>query len=212
MPRVMLVDPYVMTKEGIKRVLSHSREFEICLDVNTKEECLVMLQKSKPDLIIMESNLRKMDAKEFIREIKAKNKEVKILVYSYNDSIDQVLKMLECGVNGYLSKICTIDEFLKGINMILKQGRYIQDSISVKMKMQNNRKGSERNKASFLTKREMEVLVLVTKGHLNKEIATTLNITERTVKNHLFSIFRKLEVSDRTQAAVFALKNNLVKS
>ena len=190
MARVLIIDPHPVTKEGIKKVILQHTNLEICPDVTTHDESMLSLQKNKPDLIIMEMILKRTDAGEFIREIR---------------------RLIDCGANGYLSKYSSAEDFIKGISHILKQKKYIQEPFSTKVRFDMALQKNEREKLNSLTKREMDILTLVSEGLLNKEIANDLNITERTVKNHLSSIFKKIEVSDRTQAAVFAIKNHLVK-
>ena len=103
-----------------------------------------------------------------------------------------------------------VEELYKGLSEIMSKGSYVQESIRKKMYINNQKDKDEKYKINSLTKRELEVLIQVANGMFNKEIATTLNISERTVKNHLSNIFKKIEVSDRTQAAVFAIKNSIV--
>lgn len=211
MIKVLIIDPYPVTKEGIKKVISQHTNFEICPDVTTREESMLSLQKYKPDLIIMEINLRKTEVKEFIRNIRNMNKSVKIALYSFYDNENIISQLLDAGANGYISKYSSVEDFIKGISQILKQKRYIQEPFSSRVRFDAVQKKNERVKLNSLTKREMDILLLVSQGLSNKEIAITLNITERTVKNHMSNIFKKIEVVDRTQAAVYAIKNDLVR-
>ena len=211
MARVLIIDPHPVTKEGIKKVILQHTNLEICPDVTTHDESMLSLQKNKPDLIIMEMILKRTDAGEFIREIRSVNKNVKIALFSSCDNAKDISRLIDCGANGYLSKYSSAEDFIKGISHILKQKKYIQEPFSTKVRFDMALQKNEREKLNSLTKREMDILTLVSEGLLNKEIANDLNITERTVKNHLSSIFKKIEVSDRTQAAVFAIKNHVVK-
>ena len=210
MARILMIDPYPITKEGMKRVITQHTNYEICPDSSIKDEIMSNIQRYLPDLVIMEMNLKKANAKDYIKEIKSISRNTRILIYSYQEDEKMIAGLLDSGASGYLNKSCSIEEFLKGINQILRQKKYIQDSMSSKIRMEVLQQKNEKQKVNMLTKRETDILILVANGFLNKEIANYLNITERTVKNHLSNIFKKIEVADRTQAAVFAIKSKIV--
>ena len=117
---------------------------------------------------------------------------------------------MENGANGYLIKDVDSSELFDAVYSVVRGERYIQKNIESKFNSYKELLNSDRNKIVQLTTRELEVLKKLTVGMLNKEIATNLNISERTVKNHIFSIFKKIEVTDRTQAAIFSIRNKLV--
>ena len=135
----------------------------------------------------------------------------KILVVALTDNLqDAISIVLNENINGIFLMDFKVEELYKGLSEIMSKGSYVQESIRKKMYINNQKDKDEKYKINSLTKRELEVLIQVANGMFNKEIATTLNISERTVKNHLSNIFKKIEVSDRTQAAVFAIKNSIV--
>ncbi len=208
--KVLIADPYPITREGLKKVIGQYTDLEICCEASNKEEFLTGIYKYKPDIVILESARRKSETMELVKEVHNKAKNAKLLIYSANDVPETVMQYMELGVNGYLCKNCSVEEFIRGLNQMMKQGHYIQESIANRLKNGNSRKNTNKSKISLLTKRELEILILVSNGMLNKEIANKLCISERTVKNHLSSIFKKIEVSDRTQAAIFSIKNGVI--
>ena len=121
------------------------------------------------------------------------------------------MKAIDKGADGYVLKESELTELVKAILAVTRGECYIQSNLIPALKNKLVSANSDKDKIISLTKRELEVLVQVANGRFNKEIANILDISERTVKNHISNIFRKIDVVDRTQAAVFAIKNNLVK-
>ena len=121
------------------------------------------------------------------------------------------MNAVDIGVDGYILKDSEFVELKRAINAVLEGENYIQPSLIPALNSQLVNRDIEKDKIALLTSRELEVLAQVANGMFNKEIATNLNISERTVKNHISNIFKKIDVSDRTQAAVFAIKNNIIK-
>ena len=148
---------------------------------------------------------------ELIPEIKKINKKIKILLLTVHKEIEYLIEALDKGVNGYILKDSPSSELIKAINIIYNNEEYIQPELIPFLNSALINIDEDKIKVKSLTKRELEVLIFVAKGNFNKDIAISLNISERTVKNHISNIFRKIDVEDRTQAAVFAIKNNLIK-
>ena len=133
------------------------------------------------------------------------------MVLTVHNEVEYLLKAVDIGVDGYIMKDAEFAELKNAINCIMQGETYIQPSLVPALNNRLVSRDIDKEKINSLTKRELEVLIEVANGMFNKEIATSLNISERTVKNHISNIFKKIDVSDRTQAAVFAIKNNLIK-
>ena len=127
-----------------------------------------------------------------------------------HNEVEYLLKAIDIGVDGYILKDSESAELKKAINYVYNGESYIQSSLIPSLNSRLVNRDMDKEKIESLTKRELEVLIQVANGMFNKEIAVILSISERTVKNHISNIFKKIEVSDRTQAAVFAIKNNLI--
>ena len=128
-----------------------------------------------------------------------------------HESIEYLLKAVELGADGYIMKDSESAELKKAISVIMNGESYIQPNLIPALNNRLVARDMDKDKIESLTSRELEVLIQVANGMFNKEIATSLNISERTVKNHISNIFKKIGVFDRTQAAVFAIKNDLIK-
>lgn len=148
---------------------------------------------------------------EVLEEIKNNDINVKVLILTVHNEVEYLLKAVDIGVDGYILKDSESAELKKAIFSIYNGESYIQASLIPSLNYRLANRDLDKEKIDSLTKRELEVLIQVANGMFNKEIAIILNISERTVKNHISNIFKKIEVNDRTQAAVFAIKNNLIK-
>ena len=167
--------------------------------------------RNRPDLILLDINMPDMNGIEVLKELKKQNKNIKILMLTVHSEVEYLIKAIDIGANGYILKDSGSLELKQAINVIMTDGSYIQPSLLPALNSRLINRDIDKEKLESLTKREIEILIQVAGGMFNKEIANNLDISERTVKNHISNIFKKIDVSDRTQAAVFAIKNNVVK-
>lgn len=209
--RVMLADDHVMMREGIRQLLEFDGSIEVVAEANDGEECIEKLLDVKPQILLLDINMSKKNGIEVLKEIKNKKIDVKVLILTVHDSVEYLLKAVELGVDGYIMKDSESAELKKAINVIMSGESYIQPKLVPALNNRLVARDIDKDKIDSLTSRELEVLIQVANGMFNKEIATSLNISERTVKNHISNIFKKIGVFDRTQAAVFAIKNDLIK-
>lgn len=206
----MIADDHVMIREGIKQLLEFDGDIEIIAEANNGEECIQLLESFIPDVLLLDINMPGKNGIETLKEIKNKKMPVKILILTVHNEVDYLIKAIDIGIDGYLLKNSNSAELKKAIELVMQGDVYIQPDLIPALNSKLIIKNNNREKIESLTKRELEVLIFLASGMFNKEIAEKMNISERTVKNHVFSIFKKIDVSDRTQAAVFAIKNNLI--
>lgn len=209
--KIMLVDDHVLIREGIKQLLEFDGTMKIIEQAGDGEECLEKLKKVKPDILLLDINMPNVNGIETLEEIKKRNLPVKVLMLTVHSEIEYLIKAVDIGADGYILKDSGSEELKKAIHSILDGESYIQSSLIPALNSRLVNRDIDKEKIASLTKRECEILIQIASGRFNKEIATTLDITERTVKNHISSIFKKIDVSDRTQAAVFAIRNNMVR-
>lgn len=208
---VMLVDDHSMIREGLKQLLEFDGTIKVVGEASNGMECLKKIYVCNPDVLLLDINMPKMNGIEVLKKMKADNSQIKVLILTVHNEMDYLMKAVDIGVDGYILKDSESSELKKAI-MAVKDGKnYIQPSLIPALNSHLVNRDSDKDMISSLTNRELEVLVQVANGMFNKEIATNLNISERTVKNHISNIFKKIDVSDRTQAAVFAIKNNIIK-
>lgn len=209
--KVMLADDHILMREGIRQLLEFDGSISVIAEASDGEECIDKLLKSNPDVLLLDINMPKKNGIEVLQEIKSRNINVKVLILTVHNETEYLLKAVDIGVDGYILKDSESAELKRAINAVLNGESYIQPSLIPALNNRLIARDVDKDKIESLTKRELEVLIQVANGMFNKEIATSLDISERTVKNHISNIFKKIDVSDRTQAAVFAIKNDLIK-
>lgn len=209
--KVMLADDHVLMREGIRQLLEFDGSIEVIGEANDGIECLKKLPEINPQVLLLDINMPKLNGIKVLKEIRQKKLDVKVLVLTVHDEIEYLLEAIDIGVDGYIMKDSESAELKKAIDIIVNGDTYIQPKLIPALNSRLIARDDDRSKIDSLTSRELEVLVQVANGMFNKEIALSLNISERTVKNHVSNIFKKINVSDRTQAAVFAIKNDLIK-
>lgn len=209
--KVMLVDDHALIREGIKQLLEFDGSIDVIEQASDGAECLEKLQHVQPDILLLDINMPNVNGIEVLEEIKKKNIPVKVLMLTVHSEAEYLVQAVDIGANGYILKDSGSEELKKAIQSVMDGDSYIQPSLIPSLNSRLVNRDIDKEKIAALTKREMEILTQIASGMFNKEIAMNLNISERTVKNHISNIFKKIDVSDRTQAAVFAIRNNIVK-
>lgn len=208
--KVILADDHTLMREGIKHLLEFDGSIEVIQEANDGIECLSILEHTIPDILLLDINMPNMNGIQVLEEIRNKNIKVKVLILTVHNEVEYLLKTVDIGIEGYILKDSGSFELKKAIMAIVNNENYIQPSLIPALNSRLVNRDIAKEKLDMLTKREIEILSEVANGMFNKEIAINLNISERTVKNHISNIFKKIDVSDRTQAAVFAIKNNII--
>lgn len=209
--KVMIADDHSMIREGLKQLLELEGDFEVIAEACDGLDCLEKLKTVVPDILLLDINMPEMNGIEVLEELKRREDPLKVLILTVHSEVEYLVKAVDIGANGYILKDSGSSELKQAINVIMSGESYIQPSLLPALNSRLINRDVDQDKLQTLTKREIEILTQVAGGMFNKEIAVNLNISERTVKNHISNIFRKIDVSDRTQAAVFAIRNNIVK-
>lgn len=208
---VMIADDHLMVREGIKQILELDGDIKVVAEASNGKECINLLDETKVDILLLDINMPEMNGLKVLQYLKDKKIKVKVLILTIHNEVEYLLKASDIGVNGYILKDSDSTVLKKAILSIVNGESYIQPDLRPLLKKRlSERESSINENDDNLTKREIEVLKLLAEGLFNKEIAYTLSISEKTVKNHISNIFKKINVSDRTQAAVYAIKHNIV--
>lgn len=210
MINVMLADDHVLIREGIKQLLEFDGSMKVIAEASDGIECLEKLKNVKLDILLLDINMPNMNGIDVLKELKEKNDPLKVLILTVHSEVEYLVKAVDIGANGYILKDSGSAELKQAINAVIDEGSYIQPNLIPALNSRLINRDMDKEKLASLTKREVEILTQVACGMFNKEIAVNLNISERTVKNHISNIFKKIDASDRTQAAVFAIRNNIV--
>lgn len=207
---IIIADDHMMIREGLKQLLELDGTMKVIAEANDGEECLNLLNKKiHPDILLLDINMPKKNGIEVLEYIKQNKIPVKVLILTVHNEVEYLLKAVDIGIDGYLLKDSSYDELKEAIDVIISGNTYIQPSLLPALNESMEDYALDKEKIEWLTKRELDVLRLISKGCSNKKISDELTISERTVKNHISNIFRKIDVQDRTQAAVFAIRNKI---
>ncbi|HDR7657670.1 TPA: response regulator transcription factor [Bacillus wiedmannii] len=205
--KLLLVEDHHIVRRGLVFFLKTREEFEIVGEAENGEEALIFIQTERPDVVLMDLSMPKMDGIEATKRIKQYDETIKILILSSFSEQDYVLPALEAGANGYQLKEVQPEQLVASIIAVHEGNANFHPKVTPALFGRSAVKKEKENPFSMLTKREQEVLREIAKGRSNKEIAAELHITEQTVKTHVSNVLAKLEVDDRTQAALYAVKH-----
>ncbi len=209
--KVMIADDHSLIREGLRQLLEFDGSIQVVGEAANGVECLDNLVKYNPEVLLLDINMPEMNGIDVLKKMKEDRSLVKVLILTVHNELEYLMNAVDIGVEGYIMKDSDSSELKKAIKAVRDGENYIQPSLIPALNNRLLNRDLDKDKVASLTNREMEVLVQVANGMFNKEIAMNLNISERTVKNHISNIFKKIDVSDRTQAAVFAIKNNIIK-
>ena len=209
--RLLLVEDHTLVRDGLKKILALEERFKIVGEASNGEEAVQLAQELVPDVILMDLNMPVMNGIEASRIIKEKNPGAEIIALTIHDDEEYVFELIKAGISGYIMKDISADDLISAVETVASGGSVFNPAIAQKMLGEFRRLAKEGDEQPKLTYREKEILEHVSRGESNKQIAEKLFISEKTVKNHLTNIFRKLEVEDRLQAMLYAVKHRLVK-
>lgn len=207
----MIADDHSMVREGIMNLLELDENLDVVGFAKDGADCIKKIPEFNPDVLLLDINMPNMNGIEVLQELRERRSKVKVIMLTIHNEGEYILKAVDIGCSGYVLKDSDSNMLKKAIYTVYSGESFIQPDLIPVLNARLIKKEQEDEQLEKLTKREIEVLILLSEGLFNKEIAYKLDISERTVKNHISNIFKKINVSDRTQAAVFAIKNNLVK-
>jgi two-component system, NarL family, response regulator DevR len=199
---IMLVDDHNIVRMGLKGLVDKDPELTVCAEASTLEEAYQMLKKVTPDLVLLDMKLPDGDGAEGVKEIKKSKPETKVLILTAYAEDHMVQESLRNGADGYLLKNVDGRSITQAIHNVLNRLMVVDPSVGNTMLSPAQNPVIER-----LDEREKMVLILISKGKTNKEIGENLFLAEKTVRNLVTKIMKKIDVSNRTEAAAFWLKH-----
>jgi len=212
--KVMIVDDHSLIREGLRRLLELEKDIDVTGQASNGREAVEMALSLKPDVILMDINMPIKNGLEAIKELRAINCRSRIVMITIHGHQEYLLEAIRLGAAGYVMKDAEVDRILEAIRSVHAGKTYIQPGIKNMALMEKVETVFDPHKSKVeednLSRREIQVLLLIADGKNNREIADNLFISEKTVKNHVSNIFKKIDVVDRTQAAVYAFKNKIV--
>ncbi|MEK6683780.1 MAG: response regulator transcription factor [Nitrospirota bacterium] len=213
--RVLIADDHQVVREGLSAILTTKEDIEVVGLAKDGVEAVEMTRTLLPDVVLMDISMPRMNGVEATREIKRENPHIGVVVLTMYAEEEYIFDLVKAGATGYLLKDADSSQIVKAIRAIAEGESLIHPSVASKILNEFSLlaagKGRKPGRLEHdLTDREITVLELVAEGKTNKEIANVLELSEKTVKNHVRNIFHKLHVYDRTQAAVHAIRKGLI--
>ncbi len=199
--KILLVDDHIVLRMGLATAANCEPDMEVVGQAENGEEAIEIYKTCKPDVVVLDMRMPKLSGMETIKTLKKENDAVRILVFSNYASGDEILHAYRAGASGFVVKDMPLECLIDGIRQVYRGEQYMPPEIATRL---------SRQVVVRLSKRELEILSLVAKGLRNKEIAQELDLVEGTVKVHLTNILSKLDVNDRTQAILVAIKRGLI--
>ena len=206
---IVVVDDHPVVREGLAAMLSTQEDMRVVAEASTGGEAVSLSRTHKPDVMVVDLQLPDMDGVEAIEKINEERPDSRFLVLTSYDTDDRVVHAVRAGAQGYLLKGVPKEELFHAVRTIHQGGSLLGPGVAPKLLSQVQAGPSERT-IDRLSERELEILSLVADGFRNKEIASHLFISERTVKFHVSVIFQKLAVSSRTEAVREAVRRGLI--
>lgn len=220
---IVIIDDHQLFREGVKRILDFESSFDVVAEGDDGSEAVSLIEEHKPDVVIMDINMPQINGVEATRMLIEKYPDTKVIILSIHDDENYVTHALKTGAQGYLLKEMDADALVEAVKVVADGGSYLHPKVTHNLVQEYRRLAAEENSGTemmhapeirrplhLLTRRECEVLQLLADGKSNRGIGETLYISEKTVKNHVSNILQKMNVNDRTQAVVLAIKNGWV--
>jgi NarL family two-component system response regulator LiaR len=211
MINILVVDDHPIVREGLVAILEAQDDFNVVAEANNGDEALKQYRRHSPDVVMMDLEMPQVDGVQAIQLIRGHDAEAKVVVLTAYDTDERILQAVQAGARGYLLKGAPRDDIFRAVRVVNSGGSLLEPAVAGKLLQHVGGIMRGDNRDEELTPRELDVLTHMARGLRNKEIATELFITERTVKFHANAIYQKLAVGGRTEAVSKALQRGLVR-
>ncbi|MFK2826350.1 response regulator transcription factor [Bacillus sp. B190/17] len=220
--KIVIIDDHQLFREGVKRILEFEESFEVLAEGDDGKEAVGLIETYHPDVVLMDINMPEVNGVEATRGLVEKFPDTKVIILSIHDDENYVTHALKSGAMGYLLKEMDADALIEAVKVVSDGGSYLHPRVTHNLISDYRRLANDEGKGKgfqqtevrrplhLLTRRECEVLQLLADGKSNRAIGEALYISEKTVKNHVSNILQKMNVNDRTQAVVTAIKKGWV--
>ena len=208
--RIVIADDHPVVRQGLATVLGQEEGLEVVGQAANGLEAVDQARKLQPDIILMDLQMPEMDGVEAIQEIKMETSDIGIIILTTYDTDDYIFRGIEAGARGYLLKDSPPEEVIKAIHTVHKGESMIQPKVASRLLDRFSQLSHDSVPEEVLSPREVQVLQLIAKSAVNKEIANELFIAESTVKTHIIHIFNKLGVKGRTEAVTEGAKRGII--
>jgi DNA-binding NarL/FixJ family response regulator len=209
--RVVVVDDHLLLREGIAMLLEHDTRIAVVGRGNNGQDAIDLAEQLAPDVVLVDIRMPVVDGIQAIREIKAQHPEIRVVILTMFVYDGYVVEGIMAGADGYLLKGASPAALVSGVLAVAAGEQVIEPGVARHVaEMLSKQSQDRRGIYDGLTPRELQMLAMIARGFVAKEIAHTLHISEKTVRNHVSNIYRKLDIYDRSQAVLYAIKKGLI--
>lgn len=215
--KIVIVDDHPLIKEGLKQILSLNQDMEVIAEGSDGSDAITLVNEKSFDILLIDINMPFMSGIEAVTQIRKSNQNIKILMLTVENDFQTLKEAIDLQVNGYILKESAGSTLVDAIRHVYQGENFLDQSLTkyifniIQGNSISGKETTEPSNVDFgeLSKRELEILKYISKGMSNKEIAAQLYLSDKTVRNSLTTIFKKINVKDRVQAAILAINNNL---
>ena len=211
--RVMLSDDHTILRTGLKMLIGAAEDMEVVAEAADGEEAIAQVETVRPEVVLMDISMPKIDGIKATKEIKRRFPETKVLMLTMHENDEYLFRTIQAGGSGYVLKKAADDEVLDAIRHVAGGGAFLRPAVTTRIVqdyLERVDKGEEADSFGRLTDREQEILRLIAGGHTNSQIATMLVISVRTVESHRAHIMEKLGIHSRAELVKYALRKGLL--
>lgn len=210
--RILVADDHAIFRDGLRKLLEVTDEVEIIGEASNGVECTKMLQKLKPDILLLDLRMPEKDGLGVLEEVNFDTLPTRVIVLTAAEDDRDVVRAMRLGARGVVLKQSASDLLLKSIHKVHDGEIWLDNRMTAEVidAFKKSSESGQRREKPLLSDREKEIVQLVAQGFRNREIGEKLFISEQTVKNHLHNIFDKLGVSDRLELALYAIHHRLI--
>lgn len=207
--KILIADDHDLIRQGLKSILNFEEDFIVAGEASNGEEAILLITQYKPDILLMDINMPLMSGIEVLKKIKTSGLDVKVLLLTVESDKKTILDAIEIGADGYILKGSSTQELVDGIRRVYNDENYIDKSLVSMLFKKVATKNVENEIIKLLSKRDVEILNLISKGYSNKEIGDMLYLSEKTIKNNATRIFKIIGVTDRVHATIYAIEHKI---
>ena len=212
MIRVLLADDHSIVREGLRRIVEESGDIEVIAEASDGREAVLAVRREKPDVAVIDISMPVLDGLEVIAQIKSENPDVPILVLTMHEEHQYVVRAIETGAMGYITKQSAPEQLVKAIRKVRSGSLYLTDEAAEALALRVAKGRTVQSPLETLSTRELQVLRRLALGNTNREIAEAYHISIKTVDTYRFRLLKKLKLRNNADLSRFAIQNNLIET
>ena len=207
--KILIVDDHDLIRQGLKSIISLDNEIEVVGEANNGIKAIEKINELSPDILLLDMKMPGLDGIEVLKTVKEMNVNLKVIMLTVENDGKVIREAINIGADGYILKESAGEQIIEAIYSVYNGDNFIDKSLVSVLFTSISSSNSKHNILDTLTKRELDVLLFMSRAYSNKEIGEKLFLSEKTIKNYITNIFRKLELKDRVQATIFSMENGL---